>query len=411
MNRPKVTYWNNIPSPYVVGRFNAVAARGNVDLDAWFSVDKLAINAWDVAPADWAFRAEYVPAPRSTRNRLQLPLDRLRETRCDVFVSLFSEPSFVAGHLAARRHAGRTAFRVLPTFDAWVPRSPQREAMKQVLFRSVDAAKVSGPAGASQAGRYGLPPDRTFEVTQSIDVELYSQALAMGPDERHQRRQELGLHGFVFIYVGRLWQKKGLDDLFDAFELVQQKVPDCSLLIVGTGVDEDRYRERSQGNASVIYTGFVQAREIPQIYALADAFVFPTLGDPNGLVVEEAMVSGLPVVSTTAAGDIARRLDDGTMGYLVPPTCPAQLADRMVRLAADPAGARSMGAHGRERAIGKSHEQYAIDFEHFIESVLKLPPRRGPIPLLTGTAGRFVPTQASTPARDTAHPTGNITDT
>ena len=133
------------------------------------------------------------------------------------------------------------------------------------------------------------------------------------------RGDHLGLQGCWFLYVGRLWSGKGLDDLFDAYRPVRLQQPNASLLLVGDGVDEARYRAMARNLPNVTFAGFVQPRELPDYYALADALVFPTLGDPHGLVGEEAMAANLPVICTEAGGDIRRRVPDEWGGFGSPP--------------------------------------------------------------------------------------------
>src|SRR5512133_1390879 len=60
--RPRVVYWNNIPSPYMVDRFAAVARRGNIDLEVWFTEEREPGRSWAVTPDHWQFRARYLPA-------------------------------------------------------------------------------------------------------------------------------------------------------------------------------------------------------------------------------------------------------------------------------------------------------------------------------------------------------------
>jgi glycosyltransferase involved in cell wall biosynthesis len=126
---------------------------------------------------------------------------------------------------------------------------------------------------------------------------------------------------------------------------------------------------------AVVFAGFVQAREIASYYALADVMVFPTLGDPHGLVVEEAMIAGLPVISSSAAGDIARRLPDGEAGYVVPPADPDALSQRMRALADDCSRRLRMGKRAAELASSRGHTRYAEDFEAFIAGTLARPAR------------------------------------
>ena len=394
MKPARVVYWNNIPSPYVVGRFNALATRGNLEFEAWFNERREADRSWDVHEQEWRFQARYIPERPVAGMRLRLPVPELRDARPDLLVSLYSSASFALGSSIARAMGARIAFRVLPTFDTWFQRSKWKEALKHFLFRSVDGVKVPGQDGANMARRYGVPRDRIHEVTQSIDVAHYRQALEVTPAIRAERREQLGLHGCVFLYVGRMWSGKGLDYLLEAYQLARMEQPDISLLLVGDGVDEARYRAMARNLPNVSFAGFVQARELPGYYALADALVFPTLGDPHGLVVEEAMAAGLPVICTQAAGDIGRRLPDGVGGFVVSPANSAELSDRMLRLAASADLRKRFAAEGSRIVAHQVHERWAVDFESFADHVLSQPSKRTAQSLLTHVAGLAVLTCA-----------------
>ena len=388
MRRPRVVYWNNMPTPYVAGWLNALAARDNIELEAWFSARGSPGRSWDLDETAWRFPARFLPRRRLLGRRLALPIPELRAVRPELLVSLYASASFTAGSLAARALGVRTVFRIVPTYDTWVKRSRRKEQAKGFLFRSVDGAMVQGPDGADAALRYGTPRARIGVVSQSIDLDHYRRALDVRPAVRSKRREELRLHGCVFLYVGRLWAGKGLDYLFEAYRRLCQTHPDVSLLVVGDGVDEAKYHALAGDLPGVTFAGFVQTRELPGYYALADAFVFPTLGDPFGLVVEEAMAAGLPVISTEAAGDIRRRLPDGEAGYLVPPADAAQLAERMARLAAGADLRERFSAAAQRLVERRGHEQSAIEFEALVERIMSLPPRQTPQSHLARAAGR-----------------------
>ena len=107
--------------------------------------------------------------------------------------------------------------------------------------------------------------------------------------------------------------------------------------LVGDGKEEARYRRvvQDRGLRGVVFAGYVQQDELPRLYATADVLVFSTLGDPNGLVVEEAMASHLPVISCSPAGDIQSRVPDGVAGHVVPIQCAVLLGNRMANPAKD----------------------------------------------------------------------------
>ncbi len=343
---PRVVYWNNIPSPYMVERFNAVARRDNLDFEAWFNERREADRSWDVDESQWLFRYRYLPSIGIGRRRLNLATQLLSKDTPDLLVSLYAEPSFVLGWAVARARGVPTAFWCQVTFDSWVPRTPWKERLKRYLFRRVDATLGSGEQSRSFAMRYGTPPDRALLLPHVIDVDHFSDGRAAALAERDRFRAELGLHGVTFIYVGRLWWGKGLKDLVDAFGQLQRRVEgEVSLLVVGDGPDERQLAERarSEGLRNVVLAGFKQKAELPRYYAAADVFVFPTLGDPYGLVVDEAMACSLPIISTSVAGEIGDRVEEGVNGFVVPPNNSAALLDRMERFAGDPMLRAAMG--------------------------------------------------------------------
>lgn len=384
MNRPRVVYWDNIPTPYTAGRWSAVAERGNLDFEVWFCAHTEPDRSWVFDEREWAFRYRYLPGsavrlPAFGDQYVNWPAG-LAVRPPHLLVSLYAGPAFVAGWAYARARGARTALRVLPTYDTWVTRHAAKERLKRYLFSHTDGFKTPGPEGAAYACRYGADRRRIYTVTQSIDVEHFAQGHAKWRSRRDDLRASLGLRGCVFIYMGRLWEGKGVSTLLDAFRRASAADgPPMSLLMVGDGRDLGRYRAYCAKHdlRDVVFAGFVQHCNLPSYYAAADVLVFPTLGDPNGLVVEEAMVSHLPVISTSAAGDIRLRVPEGEAGYVVPPTDAAAMADRMLLLARDAELRRRLADRAAVIAAGKNHDHYARDFERFVDGVLSSPPVGG----------------------------------
>jgi glycosyltransferase involved in cell wall biosynthesis len=366
-SRPRVVYWNNQPSPYFVRRMNALHERGNVSIEAWFSELREPDRDWSVDPHQWRFRARMLSrGPRRASQAIGL----LRSETPDVFVSLYSDYAFASAALAAK--AGRTpvVIHAMRTFPSWRRRSMVREAAKHALFRMVDGVQTSGPDSRAYAEGYGAAPNRVFAIREEIDLPFWTQVAKARESDRRGVLAAHGLSGCVFLYVGRLWQGKGIDSLIDAYATLRALNVDCSLVLVGTGTDEERHRARTRGLAGVIFAGFVEGSELRAWYSAADVFVFPTVGDPYGHVVQEAMASGLPVITTTAAGDIADRVVEGETGFLVPPDDPVSLAHRMGLVAEDPDLRSRMGNAGRERIRDWSTELWASRFEDMIFTVL-----------------------------------------
>jgi glycosyltransferase involved in cell wall biosynthesis len=375
----RVLYWFTQPTPYAVARFNAAFERPELEFHAVFSRVREPDRSWDVDESGWKFPASYL-------GRIKVPIKELRELRPDVFILENDRWNLALGALVGFAVSQRVAFRVLPNFDAWSHRTWWRELGKNVLFRAVDGAKVPGPDGAALAVRYGLPPERATVVTQSIDVAHYGRARDMPAQERRRRRAELGLSGCVFLYVGRIWKGKGLDELFEAYRRVRTTGEDISLLIVGDGVDRERYAGREAATPGVTFAGFVQPAALPEWYALGDVMVFPTHGDPNGLVVEEALSAGLPVIVSDAAGDIRARVPD-SVGRVFPVGDADALTEAMTALA-EPEVRESLARRAPAWAAWKNDARYAEDLARFARDLMATPRRRTPLRFAGATVGR-----------------------
>ena len=203
-------------------------------------------------------------------------------------------------------------------------------------------------------------------IREEIDLDDWSEQHEHAAERRDEIRYRLGLHGCVFLYVGRLRPEKGVDHLLAAYRELTESTPDVSLALVGDGPQAAAYRTLARMSGVVFSPGFVEGRELGQWYGAADALVFPTLGDPYGHVVQEAMAVGLPVITSSTAGDIADRVVDGVTGFIVPPADPGALRDRMQELADDAGLRRSLGAAGQRRIQAWDTETWAERFEQMV---------------------------------------------
>lgn len=370
---PFVVYWNNIPAPYIVERFNALADHGALEFEAWFN-DRINFDrSWEVGENEWRFRYRFLESVQIGERKVRFPVPLLKK-KPDILVSLYESPSFLGGWLLARVRRSKTVFWVVRTSDRWVARKPYKEWLKRWLFPRVYAFVTPGSDGKQYAESYGARSERVFFLPHSIDVDHFVAGAADAQGSREAMRSEMGLEGTTFIYVGRLKEGKGLEHLLAAFYEIQSQTSEpVSLLLVGDGPDEVKLQNLcEQWNIqNVVFLGFQQKNQLPRYYALADVFVFPTLGDPYGLVVDEAMACSLPVISTSAAGEIRDRVEEGVNGHVVPPEDSSGLAERMLRLVHDGALRERMGQASAEKVAGRTPEQWANDFENVIFALLE----------------------------------------
>ena len=133
-----------------------------------------------------------------------------------------------------------------------------------------------------------------------------------------------------------------------------------------------RQRCLKKGIHNVVFAGFQQKQELPSYYVAADVFVFPTLGDAYGLVVDEAMTCSLPVISTNAVGEIHDRIEDGLNGYIIQPENAESLCDRMERLVRDPKLRERMSQYSAEKIKEHTPARWAEGFENAVDKILSM---------------------------------------
>lgn len=140
---------------------------------------------------------------------------------------------------------------------------------------------------------------------------------------------------FTFLYVGRLAAEKRAEQIIHAFRLASESLPRgvIHLIMAGTGPCEAELR--AAASPGVTFLGFLERRSrLPDLYANCDAFVFASVTETLGLVVLEAMASGLPVIAAPAGG-VRDHLRDGRNGLAYPEGDAGAMAQAMVKLAED----------------------------------------------------------------------------
>lgn len=195
----------------------------------------------------------------------------------------------------------------------------------------------------AQAARIFTPsaPSRADLLAMGLtDVEVWGRGVddvLFHPSKRSLAlRQRLNLgNAFAFVHVGRLAPEKGVEVLLEAFRLVEETLgaEAVKFVIAGAGPSLPSLRERAP--RSVTFLGNLdRQRELPSLYASADAFLFASTTETLGLVVLEAMAAGLPVIAAPAGG-VADHLRHEVNGLAYDPMNARACADAMLRLIAD----------------------------------------------------------------------------
>jgi len=223
-------------------------------------------------------------------------------------------------------------------------------------FRRFAAFLAIGRANRRLYAAAGVPEDRIFDVPYAVDNERFCRTAADLRPRRTELRRAWSVDGGTFcaLFAGKLQSKKRPLDLLEALEIARRAHGDLRLLVVGSGELEDELRSRARDRRlPVTFAGFLNQSEISSAYVAADALVLPSdTGETWGLVVNEAMVSGLPAIVSDAVGCREDLITDGGTGFSFPVGNVAALSACITTLARDPIRAAAMGEAARRRILG-----------------------------------------------------------
>lgn len=194
-----------------------------------------------------------------------------------------------------------------------------KEVAKGLFFRRCDGLFCYGIRSKEYVISYGVDERKVFYRCQAAALPHEYDAVAI---RRYYGMIDYGLGGSPrFMYIGRLSVEKGLYDLLDAFRSVQGELPKARLGIVGSGPLERELKERSKqlGVApSVEFLGSKSPEDIGQLLMNSTAMILPSHREPWGLVVNEALSYGCPVVVSNVCGCVPELVHEGVTGFSYP---------------------------------------------------------------------------------------------
>jgi 1,2-diacylglycerol 3-alpha-glucosyltransferase len=247
------------------------------------------------------------------------------------------------------------------------PRRFWKEWIKRWYVSRFGAALCGGTPHRRYLERLGMSPKRIFDKYDVVDNEAFATASA---DARRHPERFHHLPGLAdarpfFLVSSRLIGRKNIALLLQAFATYRKGRPDgWRLVVIGTGVEEQALTSWVRANQvpDVVFAGFHQMEELVGYYALAGVFIHPALQEQWGLVVNEAMACGLPVLVSRTVGAAHDLVEEGRNGFTFDPRDAEQLAGLMGRMAAAEFPLADFGEESRRIVAQWTPEHFGKNF-------------------------------------------------
>ena len=255
-----------------------------------------------------------------------------------------------------------------------------KELVKKRILSLVGSAIAGGERSAKYMATLGVPTSHIFVGYDVVDnVHFAQKAREVGQNSIEVRRK-LGLPPRYFLASCRFVAKKNLTQLLRAYALYKARQGSGSwkLVVLGNGdlwktLHEQRHKLGLDDH--VIFPGFIQYSQLPIYYGLATTFVHASIVEQWGLVVNEALASGLPVLVSRRCGCVAELVHEGRNGFTFDPFDAHELADLMVKMT-DRTDLQSMGAASEEIIRDWSPEKFATNLLQATTAAIVNGPKR-----------------------------------
>lgn len=329
---------HNIVTPYRNVLFDVLSEHSDIDLHVFYCSKSHKKRNWNV-PNELDHEHTFLPGLKVDRSDIQYHINptivsELAGKKFDATViGGCTNLTMQLGYIISKIDCSGT---VLWTERIRPPNGHLRRLVDPVLramTNNADSVIVPTSRAKQFQESRGVGLEKLFVASNIIDNEDYWDEA--GP--------ELPVR---VLFVGQLVERKGVSYLLEAYESVHND--NIELIIVGDGPQFEDYQQLARRrNLDVTFTGWVSEERKREEFAKADLFILPSLEDLAPLVLNEALASGLPILTTKGVGNASDMIIEGGNGAVVPTADSDTLAEKLSALVADPEELRKMGRRSK----------------------------------------------------------------
>jgi glycosyltransferase involved in cell wall biosynthesis len=264
------------------------------------------------------------------------------------------------------------------------PRTWWKERIKRLIVSQFSAALCAGTLHQAYLELLGMASEQIFWGYDVVDNEYFGKSVEQVRANRSAFRHLPGLRSEApfFLASSRFIRRKNLQGLLLAYERyrrqsrVDQVIP-WRLVVLGDGEERENLAQliADKEIEGITLAGFRQIEDLPAYYGLAGAFIHPALQEQWGLVVNEAMASGLPVLVSERCGCVPDLVRQGENGFTFDPDDTVALANLMSRFSSGEVDLMAMGETARRHIRQWGPDRFVLGLQGALQVVLR---KRGP---------------------------------
>jgi glycosyltransferase involved in cell wall biosynthesis len=194
-----------------------------------------------------------------------------------------------------------------------------RRPLLGAFYKSFDGFLAIGSANKAFYLSMDVPNEKITVVPYTVDNERFTSMSQLTVEERKALRREINISESrpAILYASKFMRRKHPDDLLRAAQTLVAEGLEFDLVMVGSGEMEAELKAMAKrlGLSNAVFPGFINQQKLPRIFGACDIFVLPSEDEPWGLVVNEAMCAGLPIIASSEVGCVSDLLCEGENGY------------------------------------------------------------------------------------------------
>lgn len=227
-----------------------------------------------------------------------------------------------------------------------------RKPVMKLFYKLFNGFLFIGTRNREYYEYLGITDNKLFFVPYTVNNEFFISKVIAAQKRINELKIRFNLNNgnLNILYASKLIRRKNPLDLLKAFQIIKGKFKSVNLLFVGTGDQESTLKGFiNQNNIKDVYfLGFLNQSELPEAFALSDVFVLPSINETWGLVINEAMCAGLPIITTDVVGAASDLVKEGINGFTYKAGDVNQLADKLLIILSDERLRKSMGDKSKE---------------------------------------------------------------